>query len=37
MIDTVKIYTEISKEVCNIIYDKSIVKLAVNNNTNEKL
>ncbi len=37
MIDTIKIYSEISKEVCDIIYNNSIVKLAVNNNNNQTL
>lgn len=37
MIDTIKIYSEISKEICDVIYNNSIVKLAVNNNTNETL
>lgn len=37
MIDTIKIYSEISKEICDIIYNNSIVKLAVNNNNNQTL
>ena len=37
MIDTIKIYTEISKEIADIIRNNSIVKLAVNNNNNQKL
>lgn len=37
MIDTIKIYSEISKDICDKIYNNSIVKLAVDNNTNSTL
>lgn len=37
MIDTIKIYSEISKDICEKIYNNSIVKLAVDNNTNSTL
>lgn len=37
MIDTIKIYTEIDKEIHDIIKSKAIVKSSVNNNTNSVL
>lgn len=37
MIDTIKIYTEISKDVYNNIYDMSIIKSSHNNKTKELL
>lgn len=37
MIDTIKIYSEISKDIFDVIHNNSIVKLAVNNNTDQML
>ena len=37
MIDTVKIYTSISKEVYNIIYNQSIIKSSINKKDGELL
>ena len=37
MIDTIKIYTEISKDTFEKIYNCSIVKMALDNNSNEKI
>lgn len=37
MIDTIKIYTEINKDLYDKIKSMSIVKSSINNNTNEKL
>lgn len=37
MIDTIKICAEISKDICEVIYNNAIVKFAVNNNTNSTL
>ena len=37
MIDTIKIYAEISKDVADVIYNNSIIKLAVNNNNSQTL
>lgn len=35
MIDTVKIFTEISKDIYNIIYNKSVIKSSLDNSTGE--